>query len=86
VSYHDEREKFFGGAEISGVEFVEAGAPHAEPFSRSNGGDLVPAKGPEDFPDQRSIEATGDLPMMSVTLASIAASNGLTRPTPVPWA
>ena len=75
-----------GGAEISGVEFVEAGAPDAEPFSRSNGGDLVPAKGPEDFLDQRSIEAAGDLPMMSVTVASIAASNGLTGPTPGPGA
>lgn len=50
-----------GRAEIAGVEFVEVGAAQNEPFSRSDGRDLVPAKSSEDYSDQRSAETAGDL-------------------------
>lgn len=53
-----------GGAEIIGIEFVEAGAAQTELFGGAGGGNFVAAEGGEQFADQGGAEAMGELPVM----------------------
>jgi hypothetical protein len=53
-----------GGAEIIGVEFVEAGAAEAEFFGGDGGGDFVAAESGEEFADQWSAETVSELTIM----------------------
>ena len=52
------------GAEIIGVEFVEAGAAEAEFFGGDGSGDFVAAESGEEFADQGSAETVGELTIM----------------------
>ena len=53
-----------GGAEVIGVEFVEAGAAEAEFFGGNGGGDFVAAESGEEFADQGSAETMSELTIM----------------------
>jgi len=52
------------GAQIIGIELVEAGAAQAEPVGGRAGGDVVAAEGGQDFADQRGSETMGELAIM----------------------
>jgi hypothetical protein len=60
------------GAEIVGVEFVEAGAAEAELLRGGGGGEFASPEGREDFADQGSAEAVRELAIMFFMSASLA--------------
>ena len=61
-----------GGVEVVAVQLIESGAAQAEFFGGRSGGDLVAAKGGEDFTDQRSSEAMDKLAIVFFIAASMA--------------
>ena len=60
------------GAEILGVEFVEASAAEAELFRSSGGGKCASPEGREDFADPGSAEAVRELAIMFFMVPSMA--------------
>ena len=65
------------GAEIIGVEFVEAGAAEAEFFGGDGGGDFVAPEGGEEFADQGCAETMGELTIIFFMVARMRERAGV---------